>query len=68
MTKSQIHVHVLKKESEVSNHKGMVSKLIASKEPILVTYANVFDGIECSLGPPYHFQVEPSVIPKQTLC
>ena len=31
-TKSQINVHVSKQESEVSNCKGMVSKLITSKE------------------------------------
>ena len=37
-TKSQINVLVSKKESEVSNHKDMVSKLITSKEQILVTY------------------------------
>ena len=46
-TKSQINVHVSQKESEVSNCKGMVSKLITSKEQILVTYADVYDGIGC---------------------
>ena len=36
-TKSKINVHVSKKESEVSNHKGIISKLITRKEQILVT-------------------------------
>ena len=67
-TKSQINVHVLKKDSEVSYHKGMVSRFITSKEQILATYADVFDGIGCFPGPPYHIQVDPSVTPKQTPC
>ena len=70
-TKSQISVHVSKKEYEVStvsNHKGMVSKLITSKEQILANYSDVFEGIGCFPGPPYHIQTNPSVTPKQTPC
>ena len=70
-TKSQISVHVSKKESEVStvsNLKGMVSKLITSKEQVLANYSEVFDGIGCFPHPPYHIQVNPSVTPKQTHC
>ena len=52
----------------MSNHKGMVCKLITSKEQILVTYADVFDGIGCFHGPPYHIQVDHYVTPKKTLC
>ena len=63
-TKSQITVHVSKKESEFFNHKGMVSKLITSKEQILAS----FYGIGCFPGPPYHIQVDLSVTPKQTPC
>ena len=51
MTKSKISVPVSKKEAEVSNHKGMVSKLITSKKQILANYSNVFDGIGCFPGP-----------------
>ena len=57
-----------KKDPEVYNHKGMVSKLIASKEKILVNYADIFDGIGCIPGSPYHIQVDPSDPPKQTPC
>ena len=64
-TKSKISVHVSKKESEVSNYKGMVPKFITSKEQLLVTYADVFDGIGCFPGPSYNIQVDPSVTPKQ---
>ena len=52
----------------MSNHKGMVSKLITSKEQVLVTYADVFDGIGCFPVPPYHIQVDPNVTPRQTPC
>ena len=67
-TKCHINVNVSKKESEVSNCKGMVSKLSTSKEPILVTYADVLDGTGCFPGLPYHIQLDPSVTPKQTPC
>ena len=67
-TKSEINVHVSKKESEVSNHNGMVSKLITSKEQIPGNHSDVFDGIGCFSGPPYHIQVDSSVTPKQTPC
>ena len=50
-TKSQISIHV-PKESEVSSHKGMVSKLITSKELILTNYSDAFDHIGCFPGPP----------------
>ena len=50
-TKSKLNVHVSRKESEVYNHKDIVSKLITSKEQILANYADVFDGIGCFPGP-----------------
>ena len=49
-TKSQVSVHASRKESEVStmtNLKGMEPRLITSKEQILATYSDVFDGIGC---------------------
>ena len=51
-TKSQISVHVSKKKCDVSNHKGMVSKLMTSKEQILTNYSDVCAGIGCFPGPP----------------
>ena len=70
-TKSQVDVHVSKKDSivpTVSNRQGIVPKFITSKEQILQAYPDVFDGIGCFPGPPYHIQVDPSVTPKQTSC
>ena len=69
--KTQVSVHVPRKESEVStvsNHTGVVPKLVTSKDQILAAYSDVFDGIGCFLGPPYHIQVDPSITPKQTPC
>ena len=67
-TKSQIIFHVSKKESKVSDYKGMVSKLITSMEQILAKYSNGFDGNGCLPGPPYDIQLDSSVTPKQTPC
>ena len=41
-TKSLISVYIFQKECEVSILKGMVSKLISSKEQILVNYSDFF--------------------------
>ena len=67
-TKYKINIHVSEKESEVSNCKGRVSKLITCKEQILANYSDVFDGIGCFPGPQYHIQVDPSITSKQTPC
>ena len=50
-TKSQISVRVSKKESEVSNHKGMASKLITSEEQILSNYSDVLMVLDAFLVP-----------------
>ena len=60
--------YVSKKSQKSPNCKGMVFKLITSKEQILANYSDVFDGIGCFPGPLYHMQVNPSVTPKQTPC
>ena len=50
-TKSQVSVHVFRQESTVSNCKGIVPKLVTSKNEILDANSDVFDGIACFLGP-----------------
>ena len=52
----------------MSPQKNAVPKLVVSKEQILSYYCNVFEGIGKFPGPPYHIQLDPSVIPKQTTC
>ena len=51
-TKSQVSVHVSRKESTVSNCKGTAPKLVTSKNEVLEAYSDVFDGIGCFAGPP----------------
>ena len=48
--------------------KQLVPKLVTSKEHILQSYPNVFDGIGCFPGPPYHIQIDHIVTSKQTPC
>ena len=67
-TKSQVSVHVSRKESTVFNHKGIVSKVVKSKNEIFENYSDDLNGIGCFPGSPYHIQIDPSVTPKQTLC
>ena len=71
MTKSQISVHVSKKESEVSVvsiHKGMISMIITRKNQIPEAYSEVFNGMGHFSGPLCHIQVDLIVTPKQTPC
>ena len=67
-TKSQVSVHVSRKESTVSNCKGIVLKFVTGKNEILEAYSDVFGGIGCFPGAQYHIQVNPSITPKQTSC
>ena len=73
----RVSVHRSKKEvpAQSSNQaftvpdaKQLVPKLIRSKEQILQSYPDVFEGIRCFPGPPYHIQIYQSVTTKQTPC
>ena len=66
--KSKVSVHVSRKESTVSNFKGIVPKLVASKNEILEAYSDVSDRIGWFPGPPYNIQVNPIVTSKLTPC
>ena len=70
-TKFQVNIHLSKKESTVStvsNWQVIVHKPITSKDQILAAHPDVFDGIGCFPGSPYHIQLYPNVTPKQTPC
>ena len=54
------------KACTVSQWKNVVLKLVTSKGQILSNYPDVFEGIGRFPSPPYHIQLDPSVIPKQT--
>ena len=42
-----------------------MNTLITSKEQILSSYPDVFEGIGGFSGPPYHIQVDPNVTPNK---
>ena len=65
-TKCQVTVHSSRTDCAVSQWKKVVTKLITSKEQILYSYPNVFDGIGRFPGLPYHIQFDSSVTLKQT--
>ena len=54
--------------STLRSKKPGMNKLVTSKEQILTTYRDVFEGISIFAGPPYHKQVDPSIMLKQTPC
>ena len=45
-----------------------MNTLVTSKEQILSSYPDIFEGIDRFPGPPYHIQVDPNITPKQTPC
>ena len=69
-TMSPLRIHVSRKEyevSKVSNHKGILPKLITSKEQILATYSDMFDGIGCFPGFPFIFKLFLALHPSRLL-
>ena len=46
----------------------MASKLVTSKEQIMIQYPDTFQGIGRFPGPPYKINLDPSIQPKQTPC
>ena len=67
----KVLVHRSKKEvsaqsSNQTDVKQLIPKLVTSKEPILQSYPDVFEGIGCFPGSLYHIHIDQSVTPKQT--
>ena len=54
--------------TQMPRQKYSVPKLVTRREHILCEYPDVFEGIGSLPGPPYHIQLDTSVIPKQTPC
>ena len=54
--------------STLISKKPVMNKLLTSKEQILTSYPDVFEGIGRFPGSPYHIQTDPSIILKQTTC
>ena len=60
--------HVTTSTSKDIVHISDPNIVITSKEQILSSYPDIFEGIGRFSGPPYHIQVDPYITPKQTLC
>ena len=67
-TKSKVSVHLSRKESTVSNHKGILPRFVTSKNEIPDAYSDVSGAIGHISVLPYHIQVNHSVTPKHTPC
>ena len=74
-TKTQVQVQkhevIVKTDDQcynIQNNKSKPPILITNQKQILQDYPDVFECIGKFLGPPYHIQVDPKVMPKQTPC
>ena len=57
-----------KQAATMSHQQQLVLKLVTNKEEISQSYPDVFEGIGCFPGLPYHIQLDPNITPKQTPC
>ena len=51
-------------KAKVKQKKSLPMKAVTNKSDIKEHYADVFEGVGCFLGPPYHIQVDPKIPPK----
>ena len=64
----EVQVHVTMPVSTFISKKPGMNKLVTSKEQILTSYPDVFEGIGRFPGSPYHIQIDPNIMLKQTPC
>ena len=53
---------------KIQSNKSKPPTLITNQKQILQEYPDVFEGIGKFPGPPYHIQIDPKVMLKQTPC
>ena len=71
ITSAADHPDITKKtahqsKATVKSKKSLPVKIVTKKSDIKEHYADVFEGVGCFPGPPYHIQVDPKIPPKQT--
>ena len=64
----EVQVQATKPVSTPILKKPGMNKLVTSKEQILTSYPVAIEGIGRFPGSPYHIQVDPNIMPKQTPC
>ena len=67
-SRKEVFAQSTKQVATVPDQQQLVPKLVKSKEEILQSYPDVFEGIGHFPGPPYHIQLDQSITPKQTSC
>ena len=53
-------------KATVKPKKCLPMNIVTKKKDIKEYYADVFEGVGCFPGPPYHIQLDPKEPPKQT--
>ena len=66
-SRTKVSTQSLKQESIVSHQQPLLSKLVTGKDQTLQSYPDVFEGIGCFPGPPYHIQLDPIIHPGRLL-
>ena len=71
ITSAADHPDITKKmahqaKATVKPRKCLPMNIVTKKKDIKEYYADVFEGVGCFPGPPYHIQLDPKVPPKQT--
>ena len=71
ITSAADHLDLTKKtahqaKATVKPKKPQPINIVTKKSDIKEHYADVFEGVRCFPGPPYHIQLDPKVPPKQT--
>ena len=71
ITSAADHPDITKKtahqsKATVKSKKPLPVKIVTKKSDMKEHYADVFEGVGCFAGPPYHIQVDPKIPPRQT--
>ena len=71
ITSAADHPDITKKtahqsKATVKSKKSLPVKIVMKKSDIKEHCADVFEGVGCFPGPPYHIQVDPKILAKQT--
>ena len=61
----EVQVQVTKPVSTLISKKPGMNKLVTSKEQIVTSYPDVFEGIGRFPGSPYHIQIDPNIMLKK---
>ena len=67
-SRKEVSTKSTKQVVTVPDQQQLVPKLVTSKDQVLQSYPDVFEGIGSFAGLPYHIQLDQSIASKQTPC